>query len=49
MSHDIANVITFMFPEPTIKNIIPLFVIREIKNFYTTAACLYHFKKGIAL
>ena len=22
-----------MFPEPTIKNIIPLFVIKEIKNF----------------
>ena len=35
-----------MFPEPTIKNIIPLF---KIKNFYIRAACLYHFNKGIAL
>ena len=38
-----------MFPEPTIKNIIPLFVIKQIKNFHITAACLYHFNKGIAL
>ena len=32
-----------MFPEPTIKNIIPLFVIKQIKNCYITAAYLYHF------
>ena len=38
-----------MFSEPTIKNIIPLFVIKQIKNFYITDACLYHFNKGIAL
>ena len=38
-----------MFPEPTIKNIIPLFVIKQIKNFCITAACFYHFNKGIAL
>ena len=38
-----------MFPEPTIKNIIPLFVIKQIKNFYIIAAYLYHFNKGIAL
>ena len=38
-----------MFPEPTIKNIIPLFIIKQIKNFYFTAAYLYHFTKGIAL
>ena len=36
-----------MFPEPTIKNIIPLFVIKQIKFFYITAACLYHFNTGI--
>ena len=30
-----------MFPESTIKNIIPLFVIKQIKNFYITAACFY--------
>ena len=30
-----------MFPKPTIKNIIPLFVIKQIKNFYITAACFY--------
>ena len=38
-----------MFPEPTIKNIIPLFVIKQIKKFCSTDACLYHFNKGIAL
>ena len=38
-----------MFLEPTIKNIIPSFVIKQIKNFYITAACLYYFNKGIAL
>ena len=38
-----------MFPEPTIKNIIPLFVIKQIKKFYITATYLYHFNKGIAL
>ena len=38
-----------MFPEPTIKNVIPLFVFKQIKNFYITAACLYYFDKGIAL
>ena len=37
-----------MFPEPTIKNIL-LFVFKQIKNFYVTAACLYHFDKGIEL
>ena len=36
-------------PEPTIKNIIPLFVIKQIKNFYIIAAYLYHFNNGIAL
>ena len=29
-----------MFPEPTIKNIIPLFVIKQIKSFYIIAAYL---------
>ena len=38
-----------MFPEPTIKNIIPLFVIKQIKNFYITAAYLYHFNKGCTI
>ena len=37
------------FPEPTIKNIIPLFVIKQIRNFYITVACLYDFNKGIIL
>ena len=37
------------FPEPTIKNIIPLFVIKQIRNFCITAACLYHFNKEIIL
>ena len=30
-----------MFPEPTIKNIIPLFVIKQIKSFYIIAAHYY--------
>ena len=30
------------FPEPTIKNIIPLFCNQAIRNFYTTAKCLCH-------
>ena len=38
-----------MFPEPTIKSIIPLFVIKQIENFYVAAACLYNFNKGNAL
>ena len=37
------------FPEPTIKNIIPLFVIKQIRNFCITVKCLYHFNKGIIL
>ena len=37
------------FPEPTIKNIIPLFVIKQIGNFCITVECLYHFNKGIIL
>ena len=37
------------FPEPTIKNIIPLFVIKQIRNFCITVACLHHFNKGIIL
>ena len=35
------------FPEPTIKNIIPLFVIKQIGNFCITVEFLYHFNKGI--
>ena len=39
-----------MFPEPTIKKILYLYLqsSKLIKN-YITAACLYHFNKGIAL
>ena len=37
------------FPEPTIKNIIPLFVIKQIRNFCITVAYLHHFNKGIIL
>ena len=37
------------FPEPTIKNIIPLFVIKQIRNFCITVACLHRFNKGIIL
>ena len=37
------------FPEPTIKNIIFFFVIRQIRNFCITVKCLYHFNKGIIL
>ena len=37
------------FPESTIKNIIPLFVIKQIRNFCITVKCLYHFNKGIIL
>ena len=33
------------FPEPTITNIIPLFVIKQIRDFCITVACLYHFNK----
>ena len=29
------------FPEPTIKNIIPLFVIKQIRIFCITVACVY--------
>ena len=36
-----------MFPEPTIKNIIPLFVIKQIKNFYIIAAYLCHLIKEL--
>ena len=35
------------FPEPTIKIFIPLFVIKQIRNFYITVAYSYHFNKGI--
>ena len=38
-----------MFPEPTIKHIIPLFVIKQIKNFYIIAAYLYHFNQGCTI
>ena len=38
-----------MFPEPTITNILPLFVIKQIKSFYITAAYLYHFNKGCTI
>ena len=37
------------FPEPTIKNIIPLFVIKQIRNFCITIACLYHFRRNKTL
>ena len=37
------------FPEPIIKNIIPLFVIEQIRKFCITVACLYHFNKEIVL
>ena len=37
------------FPEPTIKNIIALFVIKQIRNFCITVTCLHHFNKGIIL
>ena len=37
------------FPEPTIKNIIPLFVIKQIRNICITVAYLHHFNKGIIL
>ena len=37
------------FPEPTIKNISLLFVIKQIRNFYITAACLYHFTKNCTI
>ena len=34
------------FPEPIINNsIIPLFVIKQIRNFCITVACLYHYKQ----
>ena len=36
-----------MFPEPTIKNIIPLFVIKQIKSFYIIAAYLCHLIKEL--
>ena len=35
------------FPELTIKNIIPLFVIKQIRDFCITIKCLYHYNKGI--
>ena len=38
-----------MFPEPTIKSIIPLFVNQANRNFYITAAYLYHFNKGCTI
>ena len=37
------------FPEPTIKNIIPLFAIKQIRKFCITIACLHRFNKGIIL
>ena len=37
------------FPESTFKNIIPLFVIKQIRNFCNAVECLYHFNKGIIL
>ena len=37
------------FPEPTIKHIILLFVIKQIRNFCNTVKCLYHFNKGMIL
>ena len=37
------------FPEPTIKNIIPLFIIKQIRKFCIIVACLYHFNKGFIL
>ena len=35
------------FPEPTIKNIIPLFVIKQIGNFCITVESLYHLTKEL--